>query len=152
MKKILIFESDEGMLLNISHRTGLRIHGTLATFCGDTKGAHEIGGFMSPSPTKYCRVCEISRNDFRDHGTTDNDVLRSKDAINVQVQHALDNVPGGDARTRIKGSCPLNKSNFFHIGENIIFDCMHDIPEEPGPFFLKICLREWIINKMMNFS
>ena len=147
IKEILILESDERMLLNISHRPGFLIHGNLATFCADTKGAHKIGGFMSPSATRFFRVCEISRNDFRDHGTTDNVVLRSKDSINDQVQHALDYVPGGDASTGIKGSCPLNKSNFFHIGENLIFDCMHDIPEGTGPFFLKICLREWNINK-----
>jgi hypothetical protein len=134
IKEILILESDERMLLNISHRPGFLIHGNLATFCADTKGAHKIGGFMSPSATRFFRVCEISRNDFRDHGTTDNVVLRSKDSINDQVQHALDYVPGGDASTGIKGSCPLNKSNFFHIGENLILIVCTSFQKEQARF------------------
>lgn len=147
MKELLILESDEGMLLDIPHRPGFGVHGTLVSFCADTKGAHEIGGFMSPSAKKFCRVCHISRNEIRDHGTTDNVVLRTKQSLDYQAQDALDNFPSGDPSAGVKGVCPLNQSNFFHFGENLIFDCMHDIAEGVGPFLLKLCLKEWNINK-----
>ncbi|KAK4030543.1 hypothetical protein OUZ56_023786 [Daphnia magna] len=116
MKELLILESDEGMLLDIPHRPGFGVHGTLVSFCADTKGAHEIGGFMSPSAKKFCRVCHISRNEIRDHGTTDNAVLRTKQSLDYQAQDALDNFPSGD-------------------------------PKGVGPFLLKLCLKEWNINK-----
>lgn len=60
MKEIRILESEKGMLLDIPHRPGFRVQGTIVTLCADTKGALEIGGFMSPSATKLCRLCEIS--------------------------------------------------------------------------------------------
>lgn len=47
-------ESDDGMLLDVPDLTYFRIRGTLVSVCGDTKGAHEIGGFMSPSAKKFC--------------------------------------------------------------------------------------------------
>jgi hypothetical protein len=47
------------MLLDIPHPPGFRVHGAVVNLCADTKGAHEIGGFMSPSATKLCRLCGI---------------------------------------------------------------------------------------------
>jgi hypothetical protein len=38
--------------------------------------------------------------------------------------------------------CPLNQRNFVHFRENLLFDCMHDIPEEVGPFLLKLGIEE----------
>lgn len=52
MKEIIVLESEGAMLLDIPNRPNFRIHGTIATLCADTKGAHEIGGFMNPSDTK----------------------------------------------------------------------------------------------------
>jgi hypothetical protein len=37
------------MLLDIPYRPGFHFQGTLVAFCVETKGAHEISGFMSPS-------------------------------------------------------------------------------------------------------
>ncbi|KZR96990.1 Uncharacterized protein APZ42_008362, partial [Daphnia magna] len=65
MKEIKVLESEEGMLLDIKHRPGFRVHGTIVTLCADMKGAHEIGGFMSPSATSFCRLCDIKRPDIR---------------------------------------------------------------------------------------
>jgi hypothetical protein len=49
MKELLILKSDEGILLDIPYRPGFLFQGTLVAFCAETKGAHEISGFMSPS-------------------------------------------------------------------------------------------------------
>jgi hypothetical protein len=102
---------------------------------------------MSPSATKLCRLCEISRADIRNHPTSDKLVLRSRRSIDEQAQYMSENFPNGDPSTGIKGICPLNDSSFFHIGENFILDAMHDIPEGVSQFCLKLCLREWIIHK-----
>ena len=42
MNGIKFFESDEGILLNISNRPGFRIHGKIIAFCADTKGDPHI--------------------------------------------------------------------------------------------------------------
>jgi hypothetical protein len=47
-------ELDDGMLLNVPDLPYFRIRGTLVFVRGDTKGAQEIGGFMSPSANKFC--------------------------------------------------------------------------------------------------
>lgn len=150
MKEITILESEGGMLLDIPSRSNFRVHGTIATLCADTKGAHEIGGFMSPSATKLCRLCNIERSAIRNHATTDSIVFRTRQSIDDGVQrvlHCPEEYPNGDSSTGIKGPCLLNESRFFHIGENHILDCMHDFAEGIIPFFLKLCLREWVVNK-----
>jgi len=55
------FESEEGMLLDVPRFSNFRIRGTIANACADTKGPHEIGGFMSPSTTKFCQMCLMSK-------------------------------------------------------------------------------------------
>jgi hypothetical protein len=47
-------ESDDGMPLDVPDLPYFRIRGTLVSVCGDTKGAHEKGGFISPSAKKLC--------------------------------------------------------------------------------------------------
>ncbi|EFX64599.1 hypothetical protein DAPPUDRAFT_334034 [Daphnia pulex] len=91
-----MLESDEGMPLNIPHRPGFRIHVMIITFCADTKGAHELGGFMSPSANFLCRLCEIRRPDLRNHLTTDPVVMRTIMTITT-MDEAVEsvNTPGG---------------------------------------------------------
>ena len=130
MKDFRILESEEGMLLDIPHRPGFRVHGTIVTLCADTKGAHEIGGFMSPSATKLCRLCEISRADIRNHPSSDNVFLRSRQSIDEQAQYMAENCPNGDPSTGIKGICPLNDSSFFILAKILFWiQCMTFLKE-----------------------
>lgn len=56
MSELKELESDDGMHLDIPDLPGgLRIRGTIAMLCADSKAAHEIGGFMSPSANRFCR-------------------------------------------------------------------------------------------------
>ena len=48
IEEIKILESEKGMTLKINGGS-LIVHGTLASVCADTKGAHEMFGLMSPS-------------------------------------------------------------------------------------------------------
>ncbi|KAK4030523.1 hypothetical protein OUZ56_023766 [Daphnia magna] len=155
MKELLILESDEGMLLDIPHRPGFRVHGTLVSFCADTKGAHETGGFMSPSAKKFCRVCHISRNEIRDHGTTDNVVLRTKQSLDYQAQDALDNFPSGDPSAGVKewninkkeyglnAACLNERFTSFHYGR-------YGSTNKPSPRFTDANLKEEEYLKMTH--
>jgi hypothetical protein len=42
------------------------------------------------------RVCHISKNEIRDHGTIDNVVFRTKQSLDFLAQDALDNFPSGN--------------------------------------------------------
>ena len=50
-------ESNDGMQLDIEDYPGFKIRGTIVSFCADTKGAHQIFGFLSPSANLFCRLC-----------------------------------------------------------------------------------------------
>ncbi len=69
---------------------GFRIRGTIVSFCADTKGAHELGGLMSPSCDRFCRICLIRNIDIRSHSTADNLELRTPENYDVGVRIAED--------------------------------------------------------------
>lgn len=71
MEEIQELESDVGMKLSVPGLGDIYIRWTIVGFCGDTKGAHEIGGFMSLSANKFCRLCLIDRSEinFKSHYT-----------------------------------------------------------------------------------
>lgn len=83
MEEISVLESEEGILLYLPHRpNGFRIHGTIVNVCADTKGAHEFGGFMSPSADRLCRICLIERKDIASHPTARFVEMRNKQLQN----------------------------------------------------------------------
>ncbi len=60
----------------------------------------------------------------------------------------LDNFPSCYPSIGVNnGVCPLNQSNFFYFGENLLSDFMPDILEGVGPFLLKFFLIKWNINQ-----
>lgn len=71
------------MLLNLEDGTTLYIHGSLASICGDTKGAHELFGFMSPSATKFCRLCHTSRYNIMKHSTAQTVNMRNRESHEI---------------------------------------------------------------------
>lgn len=56
MTEIAILESGQGMQLDIPNNPRFRIRGTILNFCADTKGAHDMAGFMLPLADKLCRI------------------------------------------------------------------------------------------------
>ncbi|EFX81173.1 hypothetical protein DAPPUDRAFT_317930 [Daphnia pulex] len=79
MKELEELESEEGMLLDIPDMQNFCIRGTLVSVSADTKGAHEIGGLMSPSANKFCRLCLIHRSEINFKSNVDQLVLRDYD-------------------------------------------------------------------------
>jgi hypothetical protein len=145
MEEVAILESASGMLLNIPHHPGFRIRGTIASFCADTKGAHELGGLMSPSCDRFCRICLTRKSDIRSHSTTDNLELRTPENYDVGVRIA-EEMNQGDSNTGLKRNCALNKSRFFNFVLHPVLDAMHDFLEGVVPFILKLVLRYFVLN------
>lgn len=111
--KLHNLESDDRMLLNVPDLPNFRIRGTLVSVCGDTKGAHEIGGFMSPLAKKFCRLCLIERPDINFKSSIDELVLRNRtnyDEAVIASSRDVAEIP----KTGVKYSCILNDSRFFH--------------------------------------
>lgn len=46
MGEVSILERNEGMLLKMPNNSNFRIRGTKVNLCADSKGAHEIKGFL----------------------------------------------------------------------------------------------------------
>lgn len=142
MKEIALLESDEGMLLNIDDSPGFRIRGTIASVCGDSKGMHELFGFMSCSADKFCRLCLISRSQISSCTTLDKLDPRNRTNYDEAVLKVItQGYP--DPTTGVAGGCLLNQSKFWHVTENIIMDAMHDVLEGLVPFIVKLSLREF---------
>ena len=104
----------EGMSLDIPDYPNFKLYGTLSSNCGDTKGAHQQGGFMSPSADKLCRFCLISRKDIINLKTLDNLTMRNK----VNYDEAVIKSSGIDGFSRRKESavekgCILNELKYF---------------------------------------
>jgi hypothetical protein len=104
---------------------GFRIRGIIVSFCADTKGAHELGGLMSPSCDQFCRICLIRKIDIRSHSTADNLESRTPENYDVGVRIAED-MNQGDSNTSLKRNCALNKSRFFNFVLHPLLDAMHD--------------------------
>ncbi len=100
-------ESKNGMLLDVADLADFRIRETLVSVCADTKGAHEIGGFMSLSAKKFCRLCLIEHPEINFKRRIDDLVLRDRnnyDEAVVASNSDVNEIP----KTEIKYSSLLN--------------------------------------------
>jgi hypothetical protein len=66
------------MLLDIPDLPNFHIRGTLVSFSSDTKGALEIGGFMSRSANMFCHFCLIHRSEINLKSNIDQLILRDR--------------------------------------------------------------------------
>ncbi len=144
MKEIKVLESDAGMLLELKGKPGFRIQGSIASICGDSKGMHEMFGFMSCSATKFCRLCLTSRCDIIKISNYLKTERRTRANYDAGVVDALE-LEAGDSRTGIVRGCLINESKYLHVSENIILDSMHDFFEGDVPFIITISIREMLL-------
>ncbi|MFO0089362.1 MAG: hypothetical protein ACK518_00865, partial [bacterium] len=140
MKEIAELESENGLALNVPELGPFSIKGTIVGFCGDTKGAHEIGGFMSPSANKLCRLCLINRAEINVKSRISDLDFRTRENYDAAAAASQDDVKSIPL-TGVKYASLLNESKYFHIAENLIMDGMHDFFEGVGPFTIMLCLQ-----------
>ncbi|XP_045023276.1 uncharacterized protein LOC123467391 [Daphnia magna] len=103
------------MLLGIPDFTNFRIRGTIAGVCADTKGAHEIGGFLGPSANRFCRLCLITREEIKQKSCFDQLEMRTRENYDEAVEASSSN-PEKASDTGIRSCCVLNCSKYFHFG------------------------------------
>ena len=145
MSELHELESARGMPLDLSDFDNFFLRGTVVSVCADTKGAHEIGGFMSPSANKCCRLCLIDRCDINYNSNLDQLELRSKDNYDAAVVASNRDV-SEIRKTGVKYASLFNASRYFHFAENLILDAMHDFLEGVAPFSIKLVLRALNVN------
>lgn len=152
MDEIAELESENGMKLSFESHPNFNIHGTIVQLCADSKGAHEIGGFMSSSAQKFCMKCLISRSEIKSKSRPFHLIPRTRHSHRLHVL-ASEETEQNHRTTGVKFDCYLHRSAYFHIVENLCFDILHDFFEGVIPFILKIVLREYVVNHpAMGFS
>ena len=141
-----LLESDQGMLLDIPDMPGFRVHGTISSICGDTKGMHELFGFSGPSSNKFCRLCLIHRDEIREISRISDLSMRTRENYEEHVQQA--NLTNGESipSTGVKFSCQFNRSIHFHSGDNQILDCMHDFLEGVVSFIVCWIEKSFVVS------
>lgn len=141
MDEVKELESEDGMLLHIPGFTnGLLVRGSIAAVCADSKAAHELGGFLSPSANKFCRLCLIDRKDIKNCNCFDQLNMRNRNNYEDAVKESSDCIEKSRGTGILKG-CLLNLSKYFHVAENFILDATHDFLEGVVPFMIKLLLR-----------
>jgi hypothetical protein len=145
IKEVKQLESDCGVELHWDGRVS-DVHGTLVSFSADTLAAHELLGFLGPSATRLCRLCDATQEliqiffkeeDFNMHGIDSHD-----DAVDVASLRR-----NGDRDTGVRTSCPLNTFTNYNL------DAMHDMLEGVCPYEVKLLLNHFIFSdKFISLS
>lgn len=153
MEELKLLESESGMLLNVSDMPGFRLRGSIICVCADSKAAHELGGFMSCSAEKFCRLCLLSRAEILSCREVDRTLLRNRENYLLGVNRAKA-LGDGDSSTGIQRDCLLNQSRYYHVAdaENQVMDAFHDFLEGTVSFVTKIVLRNFVLQGKMDAS
>lgn len=153
MEELKLLESDSGMLLNVSDMPGFRLRGSIICLCADSKAAHEVGGFMSCSAEKFCRLCLLSRNKILSCREVDRTLLRNRENYSIGVDRARA-LGDGDSSTGILRDCLLNQSRYFHVAdaEKQVMDAFHDFLEGTVSFITKMMLRNFVLAGKLDAS
>ena len=142
-------ESDSRVKVKINNMD-YTLRCTILTLCADTLAAHEILGFLSPSANFFCRLCTISREEFKKYpwtiGAKRTKALHEKFCLEVLTDKQAASTTG------VKFNSLLNELKYFHCTANYVFDIMHDILEGQGHYVLKLIIAKIIAEKSYNLN
>lgn len=144
--EIKLLESDGGVKVVYEDQTKFTLRATLVSFAGDTLAAHEIFEFLSPSCIKFCRMCYISRSEFKTRSVGMDFHLRTPQLHNDD----LIKISNGQILPKNVGfekNSILNEIKYFHITKNYAFDPMHDLLQGICPMEIKLVLSYLIKKK-----
>lgn len=144
MSEMHELESDNGMTLNVIGIPVFTIHEIIVQLCADSKGAHEIGGFMGTSANRFCIKCMISNLDIKHKSRPKNLVLRNRESHSLHVESAQQSGEGCCRASGVKCYSLIDTSKHFHMVENFCSDLLHDFFEGVIPFTFKIVIRAFI--------
>ncbi|XP_026289866.2 uncharacterized protein LOC113214642 [Frankliniella occidentalis] len=135
-------ESETGVLIDISIGEPFALRATLTVLCADTLAAHEVLGLLSPSARHFCRVCMVSRQEFRANLLAVGE-RRTKAMLDEQVR-LMNQRRSRQTEFGVRKSCPLHLSRGFDGTRDVIFDCFHDLLEGVCHWVVSLCLRSFI--------
>ena len=125
-------ESDE---VSICNQT-IKVRASLALFSADNLGYHSLFGFFeSFNVRKFCRLCEVIKEESQINFLETNYVKRTKESYD----HSVNSVGQPDYKesdSGIKNGCIFNELKFFHVMENFAVDAMYDLLEGIVPIEL----------------
>lgn len=140
-------ESNEGVPINFENEVFI-LRASIESFCGDGLAVHEVFNLLGPAANFFCRMCMFSRNDLHS-GRLEKRESRTEQLFNQQLDFLRNSNFSNASKTAtgIKGSCCLNKSRYFKIWNNKIFDIMHDWLNGLLQMVIKLILWEYVINQ-----
>ncbi|XP_047141083.1 uncharacterized protein LOC124816097 [Hydra vulgaris] len=106
-------ESNEGVQVSICNQT-IKVRASLALFSADN--------------LKFCRLCEVTKEESQVKFLETDYVKRTKKSYNHSVNS--DGQPDyKESESGIKHGCIFNELKYFHVMKNFAVDAMHDLLE-----------------------
>lgn len=120
-------------------------------FCGDTLAVHDIFGLLGPSANYFCRMCQVSRQEFHRDPFTEHP-LRDRAWYEYNIE-AVQNgyISPKDCGLKSSG-CILNKLMHYHITDNFALDGMHDLAEGVIPLTIQLVLSHYCKQKEVKIN
>ena len=145
-------ETDSGIVVDVRGEPKV-VRGILSLFSADNLGLHSLFGYLeSFAATKFCHICECTKDTAQDFFLEKCFVLRTRESYNDSVQQAIDDPAYNPSLTGIKRGCCLNELQYFHVAENYGVDAMHDILEGVVPFELALVLESLVAAKYFSLD
>lgn len=144
---------ERGIEISLPNGDPFVLRAVLISLSGDTLAIHDISGFLSPSCKCFCRLCMITRDEFKRFWGSlneNNAVQRNEITHNVQLIE-ISNDPSKTSLYGLKENSILNSLNYFHVTkEGLSFDPMHDLLEGVVGMEIKFVLNHFIKKKFIS--
>lgn len=117
------------------------LKGSIVHVNGDNLGSNGFPGFVECFNSRFCRVCEVTKEESEILTKEDSTKTRTMESYAQCVKEAqkfVDNKKKINMQITkgVKRVCPFNALDNFDVTENITFDIMHDLNEGVIPFLL----------------
>ena len=154
MREIRKLKSDDGLQLNVKSIFNFKgiqanIHAKIIVqLRADSKGAREIGGFMSTSADRFCLRIMISKSGMKQKlrpGLMVTTTIKSHD---LHVESAQESGEGLCRESGVKYYSLLNNSKYLNVVDNCCFNLFHELFEGVISFIFKILCREFILYRL----
>lgn len=120
-------------------------------FCGDTLAVHDVFGLLGPSAKYFCRICQISRDEFHNNPSGEF-ALRTRDWYDDKLEAVRNgSISSTDSGLKPTG-CILNELQNFHITDNFNLDGMHDLAEGVVPLTVQLVLSHYYKQKHLKID
>nr|XP_029723538.1 uncharacterized protein LOC109403469 isoform X1 [Aedes albopictus] len=118
----------------------------MTIFCGDTLAVHDVFGYLSPSANYFCRICQISRNQFHSDPSEEH-AIRDKNWYTTNLELVQQgSIAPKECGLKVTGT-PFNSLQHFHVTENFALDGMHDLAEGIVPLTIQLVLSYYYKQK-----